>query len=187
MRVDQSVHPQSSIYLDGNYYDRHCGGSACLASPAAQWGLAWDGVGGSIHASTPPLALDNLPLSSALPASQVEGYLTANAGARPLDRDAVDARIAYEIATRTGSVPDTPAEKAGAGTGGDGFPILAVNFRALTVPANPNGAIDSVGRTRIEAWLEAFARELEPAHQGEPPPPPPSSRLSPPGSPRFVF
>ena len=77
VRVDQTIHPQSSIYLDGNYYDRHCGGSACLASPAAQWRLAWDGVGGSIRASTPPLALDNLPLWSALPASQVEGYLTA--------------------------------------------------------------------------------------------------------------
>jgi hypothetical protein len=189
VRVDESLHPQSSIYLDGNYYDRHCGGTACLASPAAQWRLVKDKVGGSIHASTPPLALDNLPLSSALPASQVESYLTANAGARPLDRDAVDARIAYEIATRTGSVPNTPAEKAGAGTGSDGFPILAVNARALSVPADPHGVIDSVGRTRIEAWLETFARELEPALQGQsgPPSPPPSSRLSPPGSPRFVF
>ena len=189
VRVDRTLHPESSIYLDGNYYDRHCGGTACLASPAAQWRLVRDGVGASVHASTPPLALDNLPLWSALPASQVEAYLTANAGARPLDRDAVDARITYEIATRTGSVPNSPAEKAGAGTGGDGFPILAVNFRALSVPADPNGVIDSVGRTRIEAWLETFARELEPALRGRsvPPPPPPSSRLSPPGSPRFVF
>ena len=45
VRVDGSLHPASRIYLDGNYYDKHCGGSACLASPAAQWMLAKDSGG----------------------------------------------------------------------------------------------------------------------------------------------
>ena len=111
--------------------------------------------------------------------------MTANAGARPLDRDPVDTRIIYEIATRTGSVPNTTSEKAGSGTAADGFPILAVNQRPLAVPSDPHAIVDSFGRTRIEAWLESFARELEPALQGETSPP--STLVSPPGVPRLVF
>ena len=115
---------------------------------------------------SPPLSVPNLPLSSALPYWEVEGHLKANAGARPLDRDAVDARIIDEITRRAGSVPNRTSEKAGPGTGADGFPILQENWRELTIPSNPNQVIDAVGRTRIEAWLEAFARELEPASGG---------------------
>lgn len=167
VRVDGSLNPESRIYLDDNYYEKDCGGSACLASPSAQWLLAKDKValffGLSIRALLPPLRIANLPLASALPHTQVESYVTANAGARPLDRDAVDRRIVNEIATRTGSVPNRPSEKAGPGTGADGFPILAVNRRPLTVPTNPHARADGAGRTRIEAWLETFARELEPA------------------------
>ena len=122
-----------------------------------------DWIGVSVHSSTPPLELPNLPLSSALPYTEVESSLLANAGARPLDRDAVDRRIMNEIATRTGSVPNHPADKAGPGTGDDGFPILAVNSRPLEVPEDMHDVVDAVGRTRIEAWLEAFASELEAA------------------------
>jgi hypothetical protein len=169
VRVDPSLNPDSRIYLDGNYYEKHCGGAACLASPATQWMLAKDyladWLGVSVHAQAPPLRLANLPLESALPHTQVEAYVTANAGARPLDRDAVDLRIIHEMATRTGSVPNNPSEKAGPGTSDDGFPILAVNRRALTVPTNPYARADGAGRTRIEAWLETFARQLEPARR----------------------
>ena len=167
VRVDASLNPESRIYLDDNYYEKHCGGNACLASPSAQWLLAKDYVADfsvlSVHALLPPLRIANLPLASALPHTQVESYVRANAGARPLDRDAVDRRIVHELATRTGSVPNSPSEKAGPGTGADGFPILAVNRRPLTVPTNPHARADGAGRTRIEAWLETFARELEPA------------------------
>ncbi len=77
----------------------------------------------------------------------------------------VDARIIREIEARTGSVPNLTSEKAGLGTSADGFPILAEMRRKLTVPRDPNVVVDSVGRTRIEVWLEEFARLLEPAHQ----------------------
>jgi hypothetical protein len=99
-----------------------------------------------------------------LPVGLVEAYVKANAGARPLDRDVVDARIINDITTRTGFVPNNPSEVAGEGTTDDGFPMLNVNWRPLAVPPNPNAVIDGVGRTRIEAWLEMLARELEPAH-----------------------
>jgi hypothetical protein len=186
VRVHPGTHADSKIYLDGNYYQPHCDGTACLASPMAQWMLAkdqrsgWDGV--NIRADTPPLSVDSLPLSSALPYWQVEEYLKANAGARPRDRDAVDARIIDEITRRAGSVPNRTSEKAGPGTGSDGFPILAENRRALEVPANPNEVVDEVGRTRIETWLEGFARELEPASGVVAPPrpgPPAAVRIIP--------
>jgi hypothetical protein len=118
----------------------------------------------SVRAATPPLGLENLPLSSALPVGEVEAYVKANAGARPLDRDVVDARIINNITTRTGFVPNNPSEVAGAGTSDDGFPMLEVNRRRLTIPSNPHAVVDGRGRTRIELWLEAFARQLEPAH-----------------------
>ena len=76
------------IYLDGNYYSKHCGGTACLANPAAQWMLAkdyrlvWDRRQCQSDHTAAPRA--NLPLSSALPYTEVESYVTTNAGARPL-------------------------------------------------------------------------------------------------------
>jgi hypothetical protein len=121
----------------------------------------WNRV--SVRAATPPLELANLPLTSALPVSEVEGFVKANAGARPLDRDVVDARIINNITTRTGFVPNNPSEVAGEGTSDDGFPLLETNRRRLTIPSDPNAVVDGRGRTRIELWLEAFARELEPA------------------------
>jgi hypothetical protein len=163
VKVGGTTNSGSEIYMDGNFYEKHCRGVACQTSTEAQWMLAADLIGESVHASVPPLELSNLPLSSALPYTEVETSLVSNAGARPRDRDAVDQRIINEIASRTGSVPNTPAEKAGPGTTDDGFPILDVNSRPLTIPDNPHGVIDGVGRTRIEAWLEAFAGELEAA------------------------
>jgi hypothetical protein len=163
VKVHPSLHPNSQIFLNGNYYAKDCQGLTCLASPASQWLLAADGAGESVHALEAPLELDNLPLSSALAYTDVERFVTANAGARPRDRDAVDTRIIREIAMRSGSVPNTPAEKAGTGTEADGFPILAVNRRMLRPPTNPHSVVDSAGRTRIEAWLETYARALEPA------------------------
>src|SRR5688572_6361126 len=168
VRLLPTLHALSRIYLDGNYYEADCPGGACLASTDAQWMLAQDYMADwnriSVRASSPPLGLANLPLTSALPVAHVEAYVKANAGARPLDRDVVDARIINEITTRTGFVPNNPSEVAGAGTADDGFPMLEVNRRPLTIPSNPNAVVDGRGRTRIEIWLEAFARELEPAH-----------------------
>jgi hypothetical protein len=166
VRVDLTINPSSQIYLAGNYYEKHCPNGACLASSTAQWMLAkdfpFDWLGISVRATTPPLELTNLPLSSALPYAAVEGYLLANAGARPADRDATDRRLMNEIASRSGSVPNRTSEKAGPGTGADGFPILASNTRTLVVPDQPHGIVDAAGRTRIEEWLEQLARELEP-------------------------
>ena len=166
IRINPTINPSSQIYLAGNYSEKHCPNDACLENPSTQWMLAkdfsrdWYHV--NIRATTPPLQLANLPLSSALPPSQVEEFLLANAGARPADRDATDSRLMNEIASRSGSVPNRPSEKAGPGTSADGFPILESNRRTLVVPDQPDEVVDAAGRTRIEEWLEQFARELEP-------------------------
>jgi hypothetical protein len=171
VRVYPNLHPLSRIYLDQNYYEASCPRGACLGSLEAQWMLAKDYMADwnqtSIRASSPPLGLANLPLSSAIPVAQVEAYVTASAGARPLDRDAVDARIISEIRMRTGFVPNNPSEVAGQGTTDDGFPILEVHVRPLSVPVNPNAVVDGFGRTRIEAWLEALARQVESPFTGK--------------------
>jgi hypothetical protein len=90
-----------------------------------------------------------------LPADNVVPYVIANAGARPLDRDAVDKRIVKDVTNRTGTRVASQNDVGG-------FPVLAQNSRALTVPASPHAVVDAAGRTRIEQWLEAYARALEP-------------------------
>jgi hypothetical protein len=87
--------------------------------------------------------------------SQVLPHVLSNVGARPLDRDSVDIRVVNDARYRTGRIITTQGEVGG-------FPVLAQNRRPLTVPADPHVVVDAHGRTRVEAWLEGFARALEP-------------------------
>jgi hypothetical protein len=104
---------------------------------------------------------------SILPSSSVEQFVLANAGARPLDRDAVDNRIVREVQNRTGINVTTPSDVGG-------YPALSSNRRALTVPASPHAATSS-GYTNLEKWLHNYAAAVETgaeisAPQGPPPP-----------------
>jgi hypothetical protein len=87
--------------------------------------------------------------------SRVLAHVLANAGARPLDRDSVDKRIVRDVTNRTGHRIKSPNDVGG-------YPVLASVRRALSVPSNPHAVADSAGRTRIEVWLEGYARALEP-------------------------
>jgi hypothetical protein len=157
VRIDPSIAPGSQIFLSGNYYARDCGGTACLTNPTTQWMLATDFAapqGNNIRATVSPVSLDNLPFSSVMPYSQVEGWVLDHAGARPLDRDPVDTRIVRDVRNRTGSFINLPDDVGG-------YPVLAENHRSLSLPDNPHAVVDSAGRTRIELWLEGMARALE--------------------------
>jgi hypothetical protein len=90
-----------------------------------------------------------------LPNSRVLSHVLANAGARPRDRDSVDKRIVRDVINRTGHRIKSPSEVGG-------YPVLASVRRALSVPSNPHAVADRAGRTRIEVWLESYARALEP-------------------------
>jgi len=89
------------------------------------------------------------PMASA----DVEATVLPRAGARPIDRDAVDTRVILDVYNRTGSRITDPAEVGG-------WPELAVVQRAFETPDDPH-AISATGYTNLEDTLHAYARELE--------------------------
>lgn len=76
----------------------------------------------------------------AQPAASVAESVLRRAGARPWERDAIDARIVAGVRTRTGRIIDSQ-EQVG------GYPQVAPTQRALAVPADASV---------IDAWLEGF-------------------------------
>jgi hypothetical protein len=92
---------------------------------------------------------------------EVEEYVLANAGARPLDRDRVDATAAAQAKTRTGSRVTSQWDMGG-------WPSLRQNIRPLQVPKDPHAvAPGQTFRTNIEMWLEEYARDLEPGRRSD--------------------
>jgi hypothetical protein len=98
----------------------------------------------------PPISV---PGYTPLASSAVSASVLATAGARPADRDAVDARIVTEVANRTGSLI---AHQNAVG----GWPSLAVNVRVLTTPASPH-TVTASGYTNLEVWLHGYAAAVE--------------------------
>lgn len=101
--------------------------------------------------STPPIWHPSIRI---LPAVEVERWVSANSGARPADRDAVDKRIVHEVVTRTGRIIDSPSEVGG-------WPDLEKNYRPFPIPSIPHGDFNHNGYTRIEEVLHAMAAEVE--------------------------
>ncbi len=108
-------------------------------------------VGEGIWASAPPVSVTPMTI---VPAAELEGALLPRVGARPTDRDEVDARVIADIIARAGGPIDSPADVGG-------YPQLAENARALTLPEDPDGDADMDGYTNLEEWLHALAAELE--------------------------
>lgn len=79
----------------------------------------------------------------AMPASKVIDSVLAKAGARPKDRDAVDARIIADILAGKGSFINSQEEVGG-------YPKVEPVYRTLEVPDSG-----------INEWLRAMAAELE--------------------------
>jgi len=101
--------------------------------------------------STPPIWPSQLTV---MPGGTVETYIYKNAGARPADRDAIDARIVNETMSRTGFIIDSPKQVGG-------LPALANNKRAFTPPNNPNADDDADGYTNLEELLHKMAADVE--------------------------
>jgi len=89
-----------------------------------------------------------------LPSEKVEDWVLQTVGARPADRDPVDARIIKSVRERTGTVPASQADVGG-------WPELAENRRELMLPENPGADDDGDGYTNLEEWLNGFAKEVE--------------------------
>lgn len=111
----------------------------------------WDGFKKFIKVLEPPLWPTGL---NAISSSLVENSVVDYAGARPVDRDAVDVRIINDVINGTGKIINSQNDVGG-------WPNLAVNSRALPLPSNPHGDDDSDGYTNSEEWLHTCAAEVE--------------------------
>lgn len=114
----------------------------------------------SLPSGYTPIALDSLV-----------AYVLANVGARPDDRDVVDARIIAEWQAKTGSVIDYIVAQNPAAdcypncvrNNEAGWPNIgtgSVSFDA-TFPATPYADDDSDGYTNLEEWLHEFSAQVE--------------------------
>jgi hypothetical protein len=108
----------------------------------------------TVRANAPPdwhTAFQFVPL----PPAVVVSYVTAHAGARPKDRDAVDRRIALDVVAQGGHIISSQALVGG-------YPELPVIRQPYTAPARPNDvAQGQTFRTNVEVDLETKARALE--------------------------
>lgn len=161
LRADASkLQPGAKVFLSDNL-------APGMTSTADAWASS---IVGSIYGtltlanfkSTSPLAW---PASmTTLPTSEhvVREHVLKYSGARPADRDAVDSRIISQTRAGTGRIINCVAAN---GTtrcqrNGGGYPSLAVNRRALTLPANPK-EVTASGYTNLELWLHRMAAQVE--------------------------
>ena len=78
----------------------------------------------------------------------------------------MDRRIVSEVQSRTGRIISSPSEVGG-------WPTLATNVRALSLPANPHTATAS-GYTNLELWLHDYAATVEGTNNAPTAPAPPT-------------
>ncbi|MBT0568873.1 hypothetical protein KIK84_00915 [Curvibacter sp. CHRR-16] len=109
--------------------------------------LAWDRAGNAVPLTEGKItALSSAPVwpigLTAIAASSTQAAVLRNAGARPRDRDAVDARLVSEVQSGTGHIPDSQDQVGG-------YPKPDSTSRALTIPAD------------VQTWLQTLAQELE--------------------------
>jgi hypothetical protein len=105
-----------------------------------------------------PLPAGYTPVGSA----SLEEALLPRIGARPTDRDGVDARVIANVTSRAGNFVHDVNEVGG-------YPPLAVHTRTFQAVNDPHGVTAS-GYTNLEAQLQAAALALE---GGTPVPPEP--------------
>lgn len=94
----------------------------------------------------------------ALPADTIFPRVLSSAGARPTERDAIDARIALEIDTFQGTLKDcTVGCQRAAGT----LNTTIRTYRELRLPRRPFEDSNKDGYTNLENWLHRFSTPLE--------------------------
>lgn len=98
----------------------------------------------------PPLSLRGL---NALKGRDTESSVLLNAGARPAERDDVDARVVEEVRSRTGRHIDTPSQVASGKK-------KVRTFRSFPDLSDPHGDEDSDGYTNIEEILHLMSEEV---------------------------
>ena len=98
------------------------------------------------------------PLTHALPAEVSLHIVPTSSGARPAERDGIDARILHDFERHEGTLKDcTSGCQRAAGTLND----VARTYRPLSLPRRPFGDTNKDGYTNLENWLHRFATPLE--------------------------
>lgn len=164
-----SVCPGSQVYLEDN-----TGFGITTSTGNGQWsGVELSGTTElSIRTDTRPTWYTTFNFAE-LASDDVESYITDNAGARPLDRDAHDTRIISEFGARTGSIKDSldtpgevpPSTEVTAGnvktlTANSNSAALLTALQALTDPDSDGDCgtmADGFVRTELMCFLESDA------------------------------
>ena len=115
----------------------------------------------NFKSSTPPSwpsGMTRLPTSGDVTLTTV----LKTVGARPADRDTVDTRVVNDVRNGTGRIINcvSPNGTARCERNGGGYPTLAQNTRALTLPADPN-TVTASGYTNLELWLHGMSADVE--------------------------
>ena len=150
--VARAKHPDTRFYFapDNVYKDKPFESVDAIWAKHVSMPFA-PGVAEPCRATRPPITVPGYVMK---PADEVEAWVLANAGARPADRGPVDARVVKQVRTGTGGILKSQADVGG-------WPDLAENHRALTIPENPDADDDGDGYTNLEEWLHRFAAEVE--------------------------
>jgi len=119
---------------------------------ATDWDMTVVSATFDVKADSPPISLPTA--MNVLPSSRLVAEVLPTVGARPADRDAVDARIVGDVTAGTGRLIDSQRDVGG-------WPQLPNNRRVLQPPTNPNGDDNADGYTNLENWLHAYAAEVE--------------------------
>jgi hypothetical protein len=146
----------TKIYLEDNTAQGATSDPWSIASP-----VFGDLQVANFKSSTPPAwpsGMTRLPAAGDVALNSVLKF----SGARPADRDSVDARVVNDVRNGTGRIINCVAAngtdrcKLNAG----GWPSMPNNRRALTLPSDPS-AVTSSGYTNLELWLQRMAAEVE--------------------------
>ena len=151
---DTRVHFGNGTTYEANYAPEHGGSSEVsilLTDPWNQTNVNDSVYNESLKSYTPPLWPENY---SQIPVMQVPDYVLQNAGARPADRDCVDARVISEV--EDGSVHEYITSQDDVA----GWPGLEENYRTFKVPDNAT-AIQPSGYTGLEEYLHEHSRIVE--------------------------
>ena len=144
----------SKIYLENNYAPDTGSTLTQLVS------FPWGDTSPTLISGSRPVWNTGLVILNTTDNSVYNSVLK-NAGARPMDRDAVDKRVVTEVKNRAGQTINCVAAN---GTlrctkNGGGWPTYAVNRRTLTLPAN-QATVTSSGYTNLELWLQQMDKSL---------------------------
>jgi hypothetical protein len=150
IHVHKDVADGSLVYVEDN---------EAPGRTADPWSVVVNEAPESVKANTHPVWIEGF---KAMPSERVLSYVLSNAGARPVDRDAVDQRIVNDVDNGTGRAIYSQNEVGG-------WPELPQNFRSLNsnipgagpIPSNPNNDDNGNGYTNLDEWLHKLSAIVE--------------------------